>query len=197
MKFELNQKKKLGVERIFRFKDKNTLLAIIKNSKNRKEYLMDLAALDPKIRSNTIIAFKPLISFCIFLLISFILFATPIIDLIPDAYQMLLLSVAITFAVVSFIFFILLSRRERIFVSRISKAPILYFYNGLPNKKEFKNFIQYIKDESQARFEKLKLDAEKQRAGEMRTIRRVFDEGVLSNSQYEKAKATLLKLADH
>jgi len=196
MKFELNQKKKLGVERIFRFKDKNTLLVIIKNSKNRKEYLMDLAALDPKSRSNTIIAFTPLISFCIFLLISFIFFATPAIDLIPNAYHMLLLSVTATLTVVSFIFFIILSRREHIFVSRVSKAPILYFYNGLPNKKEFKNFIQYIKDESQARFEKLKLDAEKQRAGEMRTIRRVFDEGVLTNSQYEKAKATLLKLAD-
>ena len=197
MKFELNQKKKLGVERIFRFKDKSTLLVIIKNSKNRKEYLMDLAALDPKSRSNTIIAFKPLISFCVFLLMSFIFVATPIIELIPNAYHMLLLSVTVTLTVVSFIFFILLSRRESIFVSRVSKSPILYFYNGLPNKKEFKNFIQYIKDESQARFEKLKLDAEKQRAGEMRTIRRVFDEGVLTNSQYEKAKATLLKLADH
>ena len=197
MKFELNQKKKLGAERIFRFKDKNTLLVIIKNSKNRKEYLLDLAAIDPKSRSNTIIAFKPLISFCIFLLISFIFFATPLIDLIPSAYQLLSLSVAVTLTVISFIFFILLSRRESIFVSRTSKSPILHFYNGLPNKKEFKNFIQYIKDESQARFQKLNLGAEKQRAGEMRTIRRVFDEGVLTNSQYEKAKATLLKLADH
>ena len=80
MKFELNQKKKFGAERIFRFRDKNTLLVIIKNSKNRKEYLIDIAAIDPKKRSNTIVAFKPLISFGIFLCVSFILLATPIID---------------------------------------------------------------------------------------------------------------------
>ena len=79
----------------------------------------------------------------------------------------------------------------------MSKSPILHFYNGLPNRKEFKNFVQYIKNESHARFQKLNLDAEQQRAGEMRTIRRVFDEGVITNSQYEKAKAALLKLADH
>lgn len=197
MKFELNQKKSFAAERLFRFKDKNTLLVILKNLKNHKEYLIDIAALDPISRSHFVFAIKSLISLILFLNLSLIFYATPALDFLNSTYQDWALSGVVIIALISFILFTIFTRYERVFVSRESKVPLVYFYNGLPNKKEFKKFTQYIETESQQRFEKLALDTQKQRAGEMKTIRRVFDEGVITTSQYEKAKAKLLKLSDH
>lgn len=196
MKFELNQKKKFGVERIFRFKDKYTLLVIIKNSKERKEYLLDLMAIDPGRHLQTIFAFKSLLSCIFFLGASAAIYFTHVFAVFNLPYQAWVLTALAVLVVISFMFFILLSRRDYIFVSRETKTPLVYFYNNFPSKKEFKLFTQYIQKESQLRFEKLKLDEQKVRAGEMKTIRRVFDEGVLSRSEYEKAKAQLLSMSN-
>lgn len=197
MKFELNQKKSFSAERLFRFKDKNTLLVILKNLKSHKEYLIDIAALDPKSRSHFIFAIKPLVSLIIFLNLSLLLYLTPVFDFLNSTYKNWAISSAVICTLISFILFIIFTRHERVFVSRESKVPLIYFYNGLPNKKEFKKFTQYIEKESQKRFEKLALGTQQQRAGEMKTIRRVFDEGIITPSQYENAKAKLLKLSDH
>lgn len=197
MKFELNQKKSFSAERLFNFKDKNTLLVILKNVKKHKEYLIDIAALDPKSHSHFVFAFKPLISFIFFLNLSLIFHLTSVLDFLTPMQQEWALSSAIIFTLLSFILFIIFTRHERVFVSRESKVPLVYFYNGLPNKKEFKHFMQYIAQQSQQRFEKLALNIQQQRAGEMKTIRRVFDEGIITLSQYENGKEKLLKLSDN
>jgi len=197
MKLELDQKKSFATERLFRFKDKSTLHVILKGLKSHKEYLIDLAALNPKSRSHFVFAIKSLISFIIFLNVSLIFYFSSALDLLSLTYQNWAQSAAIILMLVSFILFIIFTRQEQVFVSRESKVPLVYFYNGLPTKKEFKAFTKYIEKESQRRFETLNLDTQQQRAGEMKTIRRVFDEDVITPSQYEKGKEKLLRLADN
>ena len=196
MKLELKQKKLFAGERQFRFKDKTTLSVICKTLKTHKEYLIDIVALDPKIKSQFIFAKKPLISFIVFANLSLILSLTSVLDSFPAIYQSGVVVVTSIFTLISLIAFIVLTRHERIFVSRHSKVPLVRFYNGLPGKKEFKKFVQFIQAESQKRFEHLKLNLQQQRAGELKTIRRIQEQGGLTASQYEKAKNKLLTLSD-
>jgi len=196
MNLQLSQKRPFAGERIFQFKDKNTVLVTFKNLKHRKEYLIDLAALNPKDSSHFVFAKKPLVAFIIMLNVSMVLYLTPIMDLLNLIYKDWIVSGSVILTLFSFILFISFTRVERVFKSRHSNVPLLRFYNGLPNKKEFKKFIEYIQTESKNRFEKLNLDLQKQRAGELKTIRRVLDEGALTQAQYEKAKKMLLALSD-
>lgn len=197
MKFELNQKKAFAAERQFSFKDKNTLLIILKNLKNHKEYLVDLAALDPKSRSHFVFAFKSLISFIIFLNLSLMFHLTSVLDFLHSTYQAWAISGAIIFTLISFISFIAFTRYELVFVSRESKVPLVSFYNSFLNNKKLKAFTDHIAKESQRRFEQLALGTRQQRVGEMKTIRRILDDGIITPSQYENAKAKLLKLHDN
>ncbi len=196
MKLELKQQKLFAGERQFRFKDKTTLNIISRTLKTHKEYLIDIVALDPKIRSHFIFAKKPLISFIIFVNVSLIFYLTPVLDSFPAAYKNWAIAAAIILTLISLITFMVFTRHDRVFVSRHSKVPLVQFYNGLPNKKEFKQFIQTVQTESQRRFDHLGLNLQQQRAGELKTIRRVQEQGELTTSQYERAKNKLLNLSD-
>ncbi len=88
------------------------------------------------------------------------------------------------------------TRHDKVFVSRHSKVPLVRFYNGLPNKKVFKQFIKVVQTEGQRRFEHLKLNLQQQRAGELKTIRRVLEQGGITAKQYDHAKNKLLNLSD-
>ncbi len=196
MNLELSQKRPFAGERRFRFKDHNTLLVTLKKLKKRREYLIDLAALDPNAKSRFVFAKKPLIAFFVFFNISLILYLTPVLSILklpnPDWY----ISASVILTLISLIIFISMTRLERFFISRHSKTPLLQFYNGLPNKNDFKKFIQHIQTQSQKRFEHLNMNLQQQYAGELKTLRRVFEEGAISSHQYEKAKKKLLKMSN-
>lgn len=195
MNLELCQKRPFAGERSFRFKDSNTLLVTLKKLKKRREYLIDLAAIDPNDKTRFVFAKKPLIAFIIFFNISLVFYLTPLLSMLklpnPDWY----VSGSVILSLISLIVFISMTRLERFFISRHSKIPLLQFYNGLPNKKDFKKFTQYIQAQSKKRFEHLNLDLQQQYAGELKTLRRVHDEGAITVYQYEKAKKKLLKMS--
>ena len=195
MKLELKQKKLFTGERYFLFKD-NTLNIVNKSLKKYKEYMIDVVALDPKIRGNFIFAIKSFALFIIFLNVSLILYLTPSLDFLVAENKTEFLATTIAIALISLVVFLILTQYERIFVARHTKVPLVRFYNGLPNKKEFKDFIETIQQQAQQRFDALALDLQKQRAGELKTIRRVHEQGGLSAAEYTAAKETLLKFSD-
>ncbi len=196
MKRELKQKKLFAGERQFCFKDKSTLNVISKTLNNHKEYLIDIVAIDPKLRSHFIFAKKPLISFIIFINLSLIFYLTPALNFLPATYKNWVVAVAIILALTSLIIFMVFTRHDRVFVSRHSKVPLIRFYNNLPSKQEFKQFIQAIQTASQQRFDHLGLNLQQQRAGELKTIRRVQEQGGITTGQYNRAKNKLLNLSD-
>ncbi len=196
MKLELKQKKLFSGERYFLFKDNTTLNVVSKGLKNYKEYVIDVVVLDPKIRGNFIFAIKSLVSFIIFLNLSLILYLTPTLDFLILENKIGYLAVSTILTLISLIIFLMLTQYERIFVARHTKVPLVRFYNGLPNKKEFKQFIAAIQKQSQKRFDSLGLELQKQRAGELKTIRRIHEQGGISGSEYDAAKEKLLKFSD-
>lgn len=196
MKLELKQKKTFSGERHFTFKDNTTLNIVNKTLKNHKEYAIDIVALDTKLRSNFIFAIKPLIGFVIFLNLSLVLYLTPNLDYLVVEYKSLFVFAAIILSLIFLILFLVFTQYERIFVARHTKLPLVRFYNGLPNKKEFKQFIAVIQEQNQQRFNFLDLNLQQQCAGELKTIRRIHEQGGISVSEYEAAKEKLLKFAN-
>jgi len=194
MKLDLKQKKLFAGERQFRFRDKTTLNVICKTLKTHNEYLIDVVALDPVIKNNFVFAKKSLISFIIFLFLSLIIYSLPALELLPLQYKNWAVSLTTVFSLISFIFFLVFTSREKVFVSRHTQVPLVRLYNDLPNKKEFKNFIETIQRQSQQRFEHLGLNLQQQRAGELKTMRRVHGQGGITAHQYEKAKNKLLNV---
>jgi len=202
MNLELKQKKLFAGERLFLLKDNVTLVVINKSLKQSQEIMMDVVAFDPKSLGQFTLAKKSLISFLFFLSISLILYLTPLFDTALEmlslmSFKSLLISATSIVTLISFIFFLVLTRYECIFVARHSRVPLAIFFHGLPNKKEFKHFIQTIKKKSEQRFISLGLSLQKQRAGELKTLRRIYEKGGMDAAQYDVAKQALLQFSDN
>lgn len=83
---------------------------------------------------------------------------------------------------------------KQIFYSRNADVPLVELIASKPSKEEFKDFVAKIEESILDVQKKLNLSHKKQLAGEMKMLRRLSEEGVLSASDYKKAKAVLLAM---
>lgn len=81
---------------------------------------------------------------------------------------------------------------KQVFYSRNADVALVEMFAGKPSKKEFSEFIEKVEESIRAIQEKMNLSMKNQLAGEMRMLRRLTEEGVLSASDYRKAQAELL-----
>ena len=83
--------------------------------------------------------------------------------------------------------------RKQIFFSRKANVPLIELATNNPSKKEFSAFINKLEECIGSSREGLRISIKNQLAGEMKMLRRLSEEGVVSESVYKKAKAGLLK----
>lgn len=93
--------------------------------------------------------------------------------------------------ILSFVKFILSSSRQQIFYSHNANVPILSLKINKPSKKEFSAFISQLEKRINKFRQHMNIDEEKQLTGEMKMLRRLSDEGVISKAEYENAKSKL------
>lgn len=99
----------------------------------------------------------------------------------------------------SLLFLLLLARsfkRHYVYLSIHTRLPIVEMWVNNPNRKEFINFIHELEKAIQSHKAKMQIPFNRQLAGEMRTLRRVSEAGVISPSVYQAAKAKLLIMSD-
>lgn len=82
--------------------------------------------------------------------------------------------------------------RKQVFHSRSSNIPLIELAINNPSKKAFSDFINRVEELIQSSREGLVISSNNQLAGEMKMLRRLSEEGVLSASVYKKARAGLL-----
>lgn len=80
---------------------------------------------------------------------------------------------------------------KQVFYTRNADVPVVEFFVNRPTKKEFAAFIHKLEEYIMDVQHKLDLSMKNQLAGEMKMLRRLAGEGVLSSSDYNKAKAVL------
>ena len=83
---------------------------------------------------------------------------------------------------------------RRVFSSRLSKTPIFDIAINRPVKDVYRNFLRILQDEIHRSQESVSLSKEKCAAGEIRMLRRLSGQGIVSTGEYEKAKSQLLNL---
>lgn len=83
---------------------------------------------------------------------------------------------------------------KHIFYSRNADVPVVELLVNKPTKKEFATFVGKLEGCILDVQQKLNLSLKNQLAGEMKMLRRLAEEGVLSSADYNKAKAVLLRM---
>lgn len=83
--------------------------------------------------------------------------------------------------------------RKKIFHSRSANVPLVELAVNNPSKNEFGAFINKVEKHILSSRDGLVISVRNQLAGEMKMLRRLSEEGVISTSVYNKSKAGLLK----
>ena len=83
---------------------------------------------------------------------------------------------------------------KQIFYSRNAEVPLVELHAGKPSKAEISTFVSKVEECIRTVQQKMNLSHKRQLAGEMKMLRRLSEEGVISASEYKKAQAILLSL---
>lgn len=81
---------------------------------------------------------------------------------------------------------------RQIFYSFSTNVPIVELAVGKPSKNEFDAFLKTTEESIRAYREKMVIDPNKQVTGEIKTLRRLNEMGVISEPDYENSKSVLL-----
>ena len=194
---ELEQRGPLSKKRVVQLLDNRELYITEENKRSRKDYSIDLLALDSQRRRRIHLAWPWLLS------LLFILIPLIVLLLIPEYFaeysslpvSLVVLPGGLVTAVCLYMFWINSSRRH-CFVSRHANIPLVVLDTNKPDRKEVSEFVaaleQYIKQQQ----EQYQLSDQQQLSGEMRMLRRLTDKKILSETDYEQAKEKLLDRFD-
>ena len=84
---------------------------------------------------------------------------------------------------------------NRVFVSRLARVRLFDIHIGKPNHRAYKSFLGKLNQSLTKARQFWNLKPEHQVAGEMRMLRRLSEEGVIKQSDYENAKKKLFSLS--
>ncbi len=185
-------------ERRFQLRDDRYLFIQVKGVKKEKNFQIDLMALNPKSKHKLTIAWRWLLATGITLLTLFLaLHIMPhFFGIALDAYA---LPFTISLSLLAFIFAVVgisASYRELIFVSCFGKHPLVRLLTNKPDRKTFQDFTRHLENCIEKLSQHVRLDTQRRLAGEIKMLRRLAKNGVLSIKDYENLKAHLFKLSD-
>jgi hypothetical protein len=80
------------------------------------------------------------------------------------------------------------------FRSRYGGCPLLGILKNRPDKKEFRHFVDELKTRALAASQVVTLDKKQMRDIELKELRRLADIGVLSESDFERARTRMQQL---
>jgi len=83
--------------------------------------------------------------------------------------------------------------RQQVFYSRHSNVPLVSLHLGVPTRNEFQRFVQLLEEQIETIRQEFHLTRDQELAGEMRTLRRLTNDGVISLDEYEDSKEVLFQ----
>jgi len=159
---------------------------------HRTKYIIDLLALEETSQQKMILGWKWFIAgLAAVLSIALCLRFLPMLDE-SMLYMVLVYIVGLAVSAGCFLKAYKGTSRKQIFHSRSANIPLIELAINNPSKKAFSEFINKVEEHIQSSREGLVISTNNQLAGEMKMLRRLSEEGVLSASAYKKAKAGLL-----
>jgi len=96
-----------------------------------------------------------------------------------------------TFSMITMLIFYYRTQDKLIFRSYVGNIPLFEVSNHKPGNAEFETFMKKLLQH--IRFSQKKLDMHQRLVGELKDLRRIRDEGKISNEQYESARNVIFK----
>lgn len=189
----LSQSDNLGFNVQIKLVDGRELQVIRTNKKSEQRYSIDILALKDKSKKVITIAWKWLLaSISIFLITLLLLkFLPQLIDENRNFYLGIILFTGLIAAIFSFTRFWKHTSRKQVFHSRNAHIPVIAFSIGRPSKQVFSEFITNLENRITKFRKHMDLAMDKQLTGEMKMLRRLADAGIITRTDYEKAKVKL------
>ena len=173
--------------------DGRELQVLNKGKKSEQSYSVDILSLRDKSKKVTSVAWKWFASSLLFFTVMLILLKVLPNYLTEDKnlYLGIVLLVGIAGSVFSLIKFWKNTSQNQIFYSRNAHVPIITLRAGKPSNKTFTAFIEQIEERVKKFRNHMDIAQDKQLTGEMKMLRRLSDDGIISNKDYEQAKKKL------
>jgi hypothetical protein len=155
---------------------------------------IDLMALSPDSRIQVNLAWHWMVAMVVSLVAIVIVLAITqfITDELLLEYTQYFIAVLVLLFVIFTTLFLIFSNRKRIFMTRHAKLPVIEILISNPNKNSYNSFVNNLENEIIITVENRRLNSKQQRAGELKTLRRLSKQGVISKIDYEESKLTLL-----
>lgn len=190
----LKQRNALGFELQIKLVDGRELQILNRGKKIEQRYSIDILSLQDKSKKSLTVAWKWLIAS-----IGFFLSMLLLLKIMPDylssnknIYLGIVLLAGSVGSILCFIQFWKHTAIKQTFYSRNAHVPLIILNTGKPCKKSFASFIDAIEKRIKKFRSHMDVDDDKQLTGEMKMLRRLSDDGVISKKEYEKAKSKLL-----
>ncbi|MGD8576954.1 MAG: hypothetical protein PVG50_02865 [Thiohalophilus sp.] len=192
---ELEQAGRFGRRREVQLLDNRELRIIEKQKRRRKEYSIDLLALDNRHRRKFHIAWPWLVAAVAALALTALTWSliAGYVQIYTTLYLVLTVLVGGMLTVGALYMFWVSSSRREYFISRHARIPLLELDVGIPSSKEVKKFIDHIEKRIEGLFEHFELSRDQQLSGEMRMLRRLVDKKILTEADYNRAKSKLFE----
>ncbi len=190
----LHQNKLFHGKNIFEIKPGSHIRVEQSKSSKKTKFDIDLIALSPDSRIQVNLAWHWMVAMVVALVAIVIVLALSRFITDEAMVQYTQYSIA-TLVALFFIFlalFFIFSNRKRIFMTRHSKLPVIEILISNPNKNSYSTFIDGLENEIIITCENRQLNPSQQRAGELKTLRRLSEQGVISKNEYEQSKSILL-----
>lgn len=191
--FILKQRNSLGFDIQIKLVDGRELQVVSKGKKTKYNYSIDILSLQDKSKKTFFIAWKWLLAG-----ISFFLFTLLMLKVLPsylsenkNLYLGIILFAGILGGILCFVQFWKHTSKKQTFHSRNAHVPVIELNEGKPSKESFSAFIDGVEQRIKKFRDHMDLAEDKQLIGEMKMLRRLSDDGVISKKNYETAKTKL------
>ena len=191
--YVLKQRNVSGCNLQIKLVDGRELQVLSKSKRSEKSYSVDILSLQDESKKVVLIAWKWLLySIGFFLIMLLLLKVLPsFLNADKNLYLGIILATGVIGSLVSFFLFWKKSSKKQIFYSRNANVPIVILGAGNPSKKLLSDFVSNVEKRIKKFRSHMDIDDEKQLTGEMKMLRRLSDQGVISKKDYENAKTKL------
>ena len=191
----LKQRNSLGFDLQIKLVDGRELQVASKEHKTKRIYSVDILSLQDKSKKVIFIAWKWLIVSVSFFLFTILMLKTlpPYLNDNKNLYLGIILFLGVVASLLGLVQFWKHSLTKQIFFSRNAHIPIIELSAGKPTKAICSTFVIAVEQRIKKIRSHMDIAEDKQLIGEMKMLRRLSDEGVISNKLYEAAKEKLFK----
>jgi len=178
----------------FEIKSGSHISVVQSRTTSSVKFEIDLIALSPDSKIQVNLAWHWIVAMMISLVAIVITLAISqfIVDKVILEYTQFFIAALVCLFFVFTMLFVIFSNRKRIFMTRHSKFPIIQILISNPNKNSYNSFVDGLENEIIITAENRQLNQKQQRAGELKTLRRLSEQGVISKNEYEESKYILL-----